>query len=165
MRSSKLLIPLLLAAGLWPFAAAADVKVNFIEPQRYYDASLHGGYNSRNYSPTIKELETFFRGLAARYLGPGDELVIDVLDIDLAGAYESGTNYFDVRLLSEVTWPRIKMRYMLTRGDAPPITGVETVSDPSYMTFLNFRSGSESMSYEKVMLRRWFRMRFEAPKR
>lgn len=164
MRISKLLLPALLGLSLWPSTGFAEVKVNFVAPQRYYDADLYGGYTGRRYERATKEMEKIFQGLAQRYLAPGDQLTIDVLDIDLAGEYDPSSRYsYPVRLMTDTTWPRIKLRYVLTRPDAPPVSGDELVADPNYLTFPNFHSGSQAFAYERVMLDRWFKARFAAP--
>ncbi len=166
MRKLKLLLPFLLGAALWPAAASAEVKVNFISPERYFDASYYGGYGTRRYERTLKELDKIFQELAARYLAPGDQLTIDVLNVDLAGEYSTWSVYsFDVRFMTEVTWPRIWMRYVLTSASAPPLSGAELVADQNYMSLSKFRSGSAgTMAYEKIMLERWFKARFASPR-
>lgn len=168
MRKSLCLVLLPAGAGLFPSAAsaatAADVKVNFIAPERFYDASLYGGYGAHRYERTVKELEKIFQELATRYLGPGEQIAIDVLNVDLAGEYHPYSLYaYDVRMMTEITWPRIRLRYVLTRPNDAPLSGEEVLIDQNYMTFSGFRSGgSRTLSYERVMLDRWFKSRFAA---
>src|SRR6185369_10339260 len=77
---------LALMAGLLPaLPAPAGVVVQFVEPQRYTDASSHG-YGSD--SSTLQVLEGHFRRLGERCLKPGEQLDIQVLDVDLAGQPE-----------------------------------------------------------------------------
>lgn len=159
-----LFVALLAIAGLWPAAASAELRLNFVAPEHYWDASLHGGYGARRYERAVKELDKIFQALAARYLRPGDQLTLDVLDVDLAGEYEPSRYSYEVRLMTDTTWPRMKLRYVLTRPDTAPVSGDELVSDRNYLTFPNFRSGSETLSYERIMLERWFKARFAAPK-
>jgi hypothetical protein len=155
----------LTGAVLWPSLASAEVKVNFVTPERYFDASLNGNYGSRRYAAAVKALDAIFQDLAKRYLAPGDQLSIDVLDVDLAGEYNPWTPYsYNVRLMTDSTWPRIKLGYVLTRADGPPVTGVELVSDPNYLTHQDFRARTGALAYEKIMLEAWFKARFVPPK-
>jgi hypothetical protein len=154
----------LVSAVLWPALAFAEVKVNFIAPERYFDASLNGSYGSRRYGEAIKKLDAIFQDLGARYLAPGDQLTIDVLNVDLAGEYDPWAFSYNVRLMTDTTWPRIKLRYALTRADGPPVTGEEVVIDQNYLTHPDFQARTGALAYEKIMLQRWFKSRFERPK-
>jgi len=109
----------------------------------------------------MREIEKYLWRLGEAYLAPGDKLTIDVLDIDLAGRFEPWQfNYQDVRFMREITWPEIKLSYRLERANSAPIQGEETVADRGYLTFLTTRDYIDIMPYEKVMLERWFRVRF-----
>lgn len=146
----------LLAASL-P-ASAAQLTVNFVEPEKYTDA----GYTSS--SPDTKErarlqrdLESHLKQLADRSLAPDDSLKIDVLDIDLAGHLDPFvTAGREMRIVRDVTWPRIKLRYALTRNGAVAVQGEGQVSDMSFLMTGNRYSSSDRLRYEKAMLDDWF---------
>jgi hypothetical protein len=111
---------------------------------------------------TLDDIQKYLERLGARYLPPDRTLTIEVRDIDLAGRYEpwrSG-NFYDVRILRDVTWPRIVVRYTLTQGTATLLSREETVSDLNYLMRPKLRYSGDQLYYEKAMLDDWFRDRF-----
>ena len=150
-----------LIAALSCADALADVKVTFINPDKYTDANLRQRYGKTANALALHEIESFFWRLGEAYLNPGDTLTIDVLNVDLAGRFEPWQfTYRDVRFMHDYTWPEIKLRYRLERATKPPQSGEETLADRGYLTFLQTRDYIDLMPYEKVMLERWFRQRF-----
>jgi hypothetical protein len=142
-------------------AAQAVVKVNFIEPEHYMDASLYGRYGARSRDVALREIERAVQRAGERYLKPDETLTIDVLDVDLAGQFEPWHGVpNDIRYMRDITWPSIKLRYVLERPSQPPLQAEERVSDPSYLQFPALDRTGEPMPYEKAMLQRWFRTRF-----
>jgi hypothetical protein len=161
MQSMKHLALVALFVAMAPAAAFADVKVNFVNPERYTDANLRHSYGKSAKEPTMREIEKYLSRLGDAHLAPGDKLTIDVIDIDLAGRFEPWQfNYQDVRFMREITWPAIKLRYSFERANGAPIDGEDTVTDKGYLTFLSTRDTIDIMPHEKAMLERWFRMRF-----
>ena len=115
---------LTVVAALWVADASAEVKVNFINPDKYTDANLRQRYGKSARDIALREIETFFGRLGETYLAPGDKLTIDVLDVDLAGRFEPWQfDYRDVRFMREITWPEIKLRYSLERASEPVRSG------------------------------------------
>ncbi len=91
---------------------------------------------------------------------PGQELTIEILDVDLAGELR-WRHFGDVRILRPVTWPRIKLRYALTSDGLEVATGEELVSDRSYLMRPSTRRCHDALRFEKAMLDDWFRRRFD----
>ncbi len=154
-------IPLLalgLAAPAW-----AGLTVHFVEPEHYTDAAytrMPG--DERDRAAVQRDLEAHLEGLAARELQPGDDLLIEVLDIDLAGQIEpfalrSGR---EMRVVRGVSWPRLKLRYALTRGGQVVERGEERVADMSFQMSINRYPDGDRLRYEKAMLDDWFGRRF-----
>ena len=141
-------------------AAHAEVTVAFTAPEKFVDAGLrrHNGPQARELA--LRTIREQLVALGERYLGPNQNLAIEVLDVDLAGELEWWHGTYDIRYLRDHTWPRIKLRYTLVEGGQTVGSGEETVSDPSYqMNIVAMRSGN-IMPHEKEMLARWFRSRF-----
>lgn len=142
-------------------AAAGELQVRFIEPERFTDARLDPSYGS---SPRLLHIiEQHLQGLADRCLGPSQALEIRVLDIDLAGRQEwwhrSGAS--DLRVMREITWPRIHLAYTLRRDKADVVEARELVSDMNYLwNSASVRGDSVPLPYERAMLTRWFEGRF-----
>ena len=110
-----------------------------------------------------EEFDRYFEQLGARYLGKGQVLKVEILDIDLAGRYEPWQpRFYDVRILRGTTPPRIKLRYELRYKGKKVSEGEETISDLNYLMNTPARLSSKRFAYEKHMLRHWFRKRFSS---
>ncbi|MDM0074691.1 DUF3016 domain-containing protein [Variovorax sp. J2P1-59] len=156
----------MLSAGACAAVQAADLSVVFVQPENFRDAVYSHPYGSeRERAAVLRDIERHLRELADRGLPPGDSLRIEVLDIDLAGWFEPfrTRSYGDVRILRDITWPRIKLRYTLTRGDQVVASAEEQVSDLNYLMTVNRYSVSDRLRYEKAMLDNWFDRRFVKP--
>src|SRR5690349_10907447 len=88
---------LALAAG----AASADVTVNYVQPERFSDLP----FTTWEREVVLKDLTGHFAKLGAQ-LPPGQNLRIDVLDIDLAGREHPGRGGRDLRIVKQIDWPR-----------------------------------------------------------
>lgn len=156
-------LPNMLAAVLLvlPLAAAAAVDVRYLNPEKYTDAGQRPG--ERLPPESLKrELAAEMQRLGERYLEPGQELAVDVLDLDLAGRFQWwDASQGQVRVMDGVGWPRMQVRYRLTRGGRTLEQGEESLSHRSYLEAAPARS-SDPLRYEKDMLDAWFRARFAA---
>src|SRR6202007_505503 len=107
------------------------------------------------------DIERHLQRLADRRLPESDALAIEVLDIDLAGHFEPfqfrGGN--DVRIVRDITAPRIKLRYTLTRGDQVIAKGEEQLTDLNFMMSGARYSSDDRLRYEKALLDDWFEKR------
>jgi hypothetical protein len=146
-------VPGIAALVLWAGPAGAAVTVNFANPERYADAKLNG-------VAVLPALKAYFQQLGARHLGRGQDLKITVLDVDLAGreAPERGLSF--PRILSGVTWPKIKVSYVLSQNRKVIESREELISDQFYQAQPGGRSSGDPLFYEKAMLDDWFRGRF-----
>lgn len=158
--SSLLVLLLSLTA---PTALASDVGVAFLAPEKYQDAGLNQSDIDRN----LRTLEQHLQQLGKRYLPPTQTLKLEILDIDLAGRYESWQPppLHDVRIMrsSGAAWPMIKLRYTLSEGDRVLKQGEESVTDMSYLDRVKTYSESDLLRHEKQMLEDWFRDRLSTP--
>jgi hypothetical protein len=141
-------VAVLLLAG----PAAAGVKVNFADPKRFVDADLRG-------VDVVKDLRTYFQRLGSR-LDRGVDLNVTVLDIDAAGFDMSTRGPSNHRVLSGATWPKIKLRYALTRNGKVVASGEGWITDRVYRAHAGMASSSDPLRYEKNMLDDWFSARF-----
>ena len=147
------------AAGELAAAAAADLTVVFVDPEHFTDAAYaHPNGTEEERAVVMRDVERHLATLAERGLGAGDALRIEVLDIDLAGWFGPFTwrTGIDLRVLRDITWPRIKLRYTLSRGDRVLASGEQHLSDLNYLMTVNRYSGSDRLRYEKAMLDDWF---------
>ena len=151
---------MLLAQTAW---AAPSLSVVFVNPDSYTDASYSSAFsNAQDRADVQHDIEQHLRQLAQRILPAGDSLKIEVLDIDLAGRVEPFQHRVgaDVRVVRDISWPRMTVRYTLTQGETASPSQEERLSDLSYLTSLNRYSSGDRLRYEKPMLDRWFAERF-----
>ena len=158
-----LLPGLMLAAAATTAATAVqagNIEVRFVHPDQYTDAV----FDTREPDRARREIERHLTQLAERSLPASDRLVVDIVDIDLAGRFSMRPGHFnDVRVLTNVTWPTIRLHYRWLRGDTVVREADEAVSDLAYMTRGNRYFSSDSFRYEKQMLDDWFRKTFGPP--
>lgn len=147
---------LLLGAAL---SAQAAVEVRFVAPEDFQDASEAFADRER----TLNMLETHLRALAAQRVPSTQRLVIEVLDINLAGQIEPfGRTMERIRVLRPITWPMLELRYVLSEGETMVREGKVRLLDMNYQTTINRYSSSEPLRYEKQLLDGWFASEFAA---
>ncbi|WDT79424.1 MAG: DUF3016 domain-containing protein [Candidatus Manganitrophus sp.] len=116
-----------LITAFWASNAESAIDISFSHPERYTDAGRYLG--DRVSEQVIQELKEYLESLGERYLKPNQSLKIEILDIDLAGRYEpfhrGGVS--DVRILNEVTWPQIKVRYILEENGEVTLEKEESI--------------------------------------
>lgn len=142
---------------------AAQVEVRFDHPEKFRDASLDSrGYERGADTYVMDTLTRYLQKLGQRYLQPGQRLVIDIRDIDLAGRFEPWhSQAYDVRFMREITWPTIDLSYTLSQTGKPDQQAQERVSDKMYLSRPGrVASSSDRLNAEKAMLNDWFRQRF-----
>jgi hypothetical protein len=153
MRSRALILVIFAWMLLPPHAAQAGVSVRFINPERYTDADSYG---PRSYQFTEVFIRKYLEDLGRALLRPGQDLAIDVLNIDLAGTSKLTRGGYDLRVMRDITPPSFRLRYVLKEKGRPPRSGEETVTD---LTYRATGFASERFGYEKTLLRDWFRRR------
>jgi hypothetical protein len=141
---------LALAAG----GAQAAVSVVFNETQRYSDVP----FPSADRREVLGQLEDHFKTLG-KYLPAGQDLNIEVLDVDLAGrdipSFRAGR---DIRVINgRADWPRMQIRYSLQQGGQVVKSGEAQLQDMNYQFGANHYFDSEPLRYEKQMIDDWFR--------
>ncbi len=143
--------------------AGAGVAVAYDNPADFTDAKLYYGFGKKPDQYVLRDLTRHFDKLSQRYLAPGQDLKVEILDIDLAGYFRPfGRAGDQVRILDRATWPRIKLRYALSQSGAVLAQGEETLADLDYLHYAHVGSTTDALRYEKRMLTDWFRRRFEA---
>ena len=146
-------LALVLSSGAW-----AGVQVQFDKPDNYTDVP----FSPRDREQVLAGLADHFTWLG-KSLRPGQELKIEVTDVDLAGREDPARRgAFDVRVMSgRADWPRMRLRYSLEQNGKVIACGNAYLSDMSYMQRINRYSSSDSLRYEKQMIDDWFRNTFD----
>ena len=101
-------------------------------------------------------LQEHFNRLAAR-LPAGQQLKVEIIDIDLAGDVFPRVAVQNIRVMKgRADWPRMHLRYTIEQNGAVLRSGDRQLSDPNYLMGTN-RYSSEMYGHEKEMLDDWFR--------
>ena len=138
---------LALAAG----AASADVTVNYVQPDRFSDLP----FASWEREAVLKDLTQHFAKLGAQ-LPPGQNLRIDVLDVDLAGREYPGRAGRDLRVVKQIAWPRMDLRFTVEQNGQVVRSGEAQLRDMAFMDHIRSYRDSDSLSHEKRMIDDWF---------
>jgi hypothetical protein len=146
-------LALLFAASGLAFAAHAGVTVTFVEPGKYTDVGRFS--RSTRSAEVMKDLEAHLLELG-RTLPPGQDLAIEVLDIDLAGEERFPAGTGDVRIQTgRADWPSMTLRYTVAR-DGHAETREARISDMGYQQRVRPVRPQETLPHEKRMLTDWF---------
>lgn len=156
----------IVAASASAAASAAALSVVFVDPDKFTDAVYsHPWGTETQRAEVLRDIERHLQQLADRQLPAGDTLRIEVLNVDLAGWFEPFRfrNGTDIRVLRDITWPRITLHYTLTRGDQVVASAQEQVADLNYLMTVNRYASGDRLRYEKAMLDDWFSRHISAP--
>lgn len=142
---------LLAASGAW-----AGVTVTYAQPEQFSDVPFAPWERER----VLKELSKHFAKMA-QGLPAGQDLAVEVTDIDLAGrtwpSFDSGR---DIRVLNgRADWPQLSMKYTVTQNGQVVRQGEEHLNAMNYLNRFNRYTSSEELRYEKQMLDDWFKER------
>jgi hypothetical protein len=158
MRLKPVVLSLVLSSLALP--AWAAVEVTYTNPEGYADVKVGPGPVKKQREMVLRELKKHLEKLGEA-LPAGDTLKIEVLDINLAGRDQPfNTGNQDQRLLDEVNWPSVQVRYVLERNGQVVAQGDDLVSDQDYLDHSALGGRSDPLRYEKKMLSDWFRDRF-----
>jgi hypothetical protein len=156
----KLLVGIVLSLGALVASAAAQVNVRFTEPEKFTD--LQSTWQTE--ASLLAALGEHLKQLGQKHLGEAQVLDIEVTDIDLAGSQEYFWRISPLRVMRDVTSPRISLRWRLSSSD-PNGPAIEvTLRDMAYLSRTNHYAEGDPLRYEKLMLDDWFRRTFAAPK-
>jgi hypothetical protein len=152
----KSLMQKMALAGLFALAAgsaSAAVTVTYIEPDKFTDVP----FVTWEREDTLKNLTEHFTWLG-NSLPPGQDLRIEVLDVDLAGrAIPSARLGRDLRVLNgRADWPRMQLRFSLEQNGQVLKSGEAQLSDMNYQNQVTRYFDSEPLRYEKQMIDDWF---------
>ena len=143
----------ILALAAASACAGAQVDVRYIEPEKFTDMKSTWLTQENMLATLTAHLQT----LGQKYLPQGQTLEIEVTDIVLAGTIEYPRNGEPIRVMREVTSPRITLRWRLSSADRSAPMHKATLIDASYLTRINQYHEGDPLRYEKQMLEDWFK--------
>lgn len=147
-----------IAVALW---AAAGAQAGTVQVQ-YADTSKFADFGETNWDRERhqKELTQFLQSWGKR-IGPNQELVIEVRDVNLAGELEWLRGYAQrLRVMRSVTLPFIDFNVELKEGGQLLRKEHVELRDFSYLNGSELRWRGEALAHEKTMLDRWFTRQF-----
>jgi hypothetical protein len=129
------------------------VSVTYIEPNKFSDLP----FVTWEREDTLKTLTEHFTWLGSS-LPPGQDLRIEVTDVDLAGrAIPNAQAGRDLRVLrGQADWPRIELRFSLEQNGQVLKSGEARLTDMNYLNHVNRYFDGEPLRYEKSMMDEWF---------
>jgi hypothetical protein len=154
MRNKLLAVLLLACAG----AASAGVTVKYDQPDKFQDMPRW----EKDRDQVLKDLSAHFAKLGQK-LPAGQDLIITVKDIDLAGREEPTRRRIDdIRILrGGADWPSMQLHYDLEQNGQVIKSGDDRLSNMNYLDRLNRYGNTDYLRFEKQMLDEWFSDRFE----
>lgn len=133
--------------------AAGTVTVAFKDPERYADIGPSRGEREYNLRALAEHMQRW-----QDRLPDGQQLDIEVLDVDLAGEVRHGWRTADVRVLTGgADWPRMDLRWQLKAGTQVLKAGTERLADMNYLASPVRLRYPEALSYDVRMLDDWLR--------
>lgn len=132
--------------------ASAAVTVTYVNTEKMTDVPR---FETDRKSMEIN-LREFFEELATK-LPAGQDLKVEILDIDLAGDVFPRVPIRDVRVTKgSYDFPRIHLRYSIEQDGKVLRSGERELADRNYQLNVNsYRN--EMYNYEKQMLSEWFK--------
>jgi hypothetical protein len=144
-------------AALASGSALAGATVTYVEPDKFPDMPFSPIDRER----VLQDLTSHFAELG-KLLPAGQELKVEVTDLDLAGRIDfsrRGAN--EIRIMRGMAdWPRMELRYSLEEGGKVLRSGDAKLSDMNYMDRARLATANEPLRYEKQMVDDWFSKTF-----
>lgn len=134
--------------------AMAAVTVNYVHDAQFSDLPRTPWQRQQ----ALEDISGHFQALG-KDLPAGQDLVIDVLDIDLAGREEPNRFALSgVRILHhDGDWPRMRLRYSLVADGKVLKSGEAQLSDKAYGNRVNGYPSDARWPHEKRMIDDWWR--------
>jgi hypothetical protein len=111
----------------------------------------------------MKTLGEHLRTRADQVLPPGQQLLVTITDITLAGAFEPwhSPDLDDVRYMKDIYPPRLKLHYKLMASDGSLLReGDARLVDPSYLHRTGLPADTDPLRYDKRQIDDWLKREF-----
>lgn len=133
-------------------AASAGVTVNYVQSDKFSDLP----FSTWDREDVLRTLSAHFAKLG-KELPAGQELTVDITDIDLAGREYPNRRGGELRVLQGMAdWPRIELNYTLSANGQVIDSGKARLADMSYLQRPVRGFDTDALRYEKRMLDEWF---------
>lgn len=155
----KLLSAILISLGISGLSQAAQVKVNWQDPDKYTDIRPTNETKDAFRQRVFDALDEVFRD-NAKTLPENYLLEINVTNLDLAGDTNviQPRNGHDIRLVKDIYWPRMSLQFSL-KDDAGTVIseGKANLSDMNFLFTHRVGTSHTGFEYEEKMINNWFK--------
>lgn len=148
--------------------AQAEVEIEWDKPEKYRDVKPSNESRKRFREVTFEHINEYMHKLAVA-LPDNKKLLMKVSDLDLAGEVWPasfvgfGSSGSDVRVIKNIDIPRMNFSYQLLDESGEVLQQAEVkLKDMSFLDRGNSFFKSETLRYEKNMLKRWFNEEFDS---
>jgi hypothetical protein len=154
MKKSALFAALAMFSAAASTAAISATTVNFVKPENFVDMPFSKVEKQR----VMDDLQAYIAKLGAK-LPAGQDLKIDITDIDLAGREEPFyRGRPDMRVLrGGADWPMIELHYRIEADGKVVKEGDSRLADLNYLRQFNGVRSTDSLRFEKRLLEDWFK--------
>lgn len=143
-------------ALILPLSAQADVTVEWISPENYTDAWSSSVHSDKSRQITLEQLQRFIEQTASAMLPDGQNLNLQVTQLDLEGEFEPWrVNSQNVRIVKSPYFALIAFDYKITDANGNVIKeGSENLQN-DLLVAPGIPDATESASYTRSTLRNW----------
>lgn len=141
---------------------AARTQVIFFEAEGFTDVRDTLMSTERGREAILDQLKTYLQERAKYYVPEGQNLIITITDVDLAGDFEPARSarWQDVRIVKDIYPPRIDLSFKLTAADGTVLKqGEHKLCDLTFLMKLSINT-SDPLRHEKALLDDWLRADF-----
>jgi len=134
-------------------AASAGVTVNYVNAEKFSDMPTSNWERQE----VLHDLSAYFTKLG-RQLPAGQELTVEITDIDLFGRGYPSSTAREVRLAKTVAeWPTMSLRYTVSANGRVIGSGANQLKDMNFHARRDVRPEDGNLRYEKRMINDWFK--------
>jgi hypothetical protein len=138
--------------------AAADLELDWQEPENFTDIRAANDSRSRFQERVMRNFEAFFKKMADE-LPEGYSWQVTITDVDLAGEVDHfATNTGQpIRIIKEVNPPAIRFNHQLRDQYGEEVVGgEERFRDIRFMSRMSPGANTPEFESERMMLQDWF---------
>lgn len=146
--------------------AQGAVSVHWNDPAQFTEIKYSRNRWEARRGNWVEQLAIHLRERAQKRLPPGQQLDVNIIDVQRAGNYEPwlGIRYDDVRVIRDIYPPRITLAFKRIGADGRVIAeGERKLSDLGFLTGSTPVGSHDPLRYEKQMIDRWLAREFAAP--
>ena len=155
----KIFFSMLMCIGMVGYAQAAQVKVNWQDPDKFTDIrptnETRDAFRQRLFDALDEVFRDNAKALPENYL-----LEINVTNLDLAGDTNvlHPNNGHDIRLIKDIYWPRMSLQFSLKNDSGAVVSeGKANLSDMSFLFTHRIVTSHTGFEYEERMINNWFK--------